>query len=84
MAGIMKVRLLRISAYIRPSSEQSNAIHYIGEILLQPGSLVIPAKELGDAMLEISMRTNELPNGTLIDNADSIAYAKAYREAGGK
>jgi len=72
------------SAYIRPSSEQSNAIHYIGEILLQPGSLVIPAKELGDAMLEISMRTNELPNGTLIDNADSIAYAKAYREAGGK
>jgi hypothetical protein len=72
------------SAYIRPSSEQSNAVHYVGEILLRPGSLVIPAKELGDAMLEISMRTNELPNGTLIDNADSIAYAKAYREAAGK
>jgi hypothetical protein len=72
------------SAYIRPSSEQSNAGHYIGEILLRPGSLVIPAKELGDAMLEISMRTNELPNGTLIDNADSIAYAKAYREAAKK
>jgi hypothetical protein len=72
------------SAYIRPSSEQSNAVHYVGEILLRPGALVIPAKELGDAMLEISMRTNELPNGTLIDNADSIAYAKAYREAAEK
>jgi hypothetical protein len=32
-------------------------------------------------MLEISARTGELPNGTLIDNADSIAYARAYREA---
>jgi len=30
-------------------------------------------------MLEISARTAELPNGTLIDNADSIAYADAYQ-----
>jgi len=66
------------SAYIRPTSEQSNALHYIGEALLAPGLLVITAKELGGAMLEISARTHELPNGTLIDNADSIAYAKVY------
>jgi hypothetical protein len=30
-------------------------------------------------MLEISARTSELANGTLIDNADSIAYANAYQ-----
>ena len=35
--------------------------------------------ELGGAMLEISARTQELANGSLIDNADSIAYAAAYR-----
>jgi hypothetical protein len=29
-------------------------------------------------MLEISHRTNELANGTIIDNADSIAYANTY------
>ncbi|MFT5484786.1 MAG: hypothetical protein ACI9GW_003454 [Halieaceae bacterium] len=29
-------------------------------------------------MLEISARTGELTNGTLIDNADSIAYAALY------
>ena len=40
---------------------------------------MISSKELGDAMLEISARTDELPNGTLIDNADSIAYAKLYQ-----
>lgn len=68
------------SAYIRPASEQANIIHYIGEALLRPGLLVITSKELGGAMLEISARTKELANGTLIDNADSIVYAKLYRE----
>lgn len=68
------------SAYIRPASEQANVMHYIAEALLRPGSLVITSKELGGAMLEISARTGELDNGTLIDNADSIAYARLYRE----
>jgi len=68
------------SAYIRPTSEQANALHYFGELILRPGSLVITSKELGGAMLEISARTQELPNGTLIDNEDSIAYARLYRE----
>ncbi len=68
------------SAFVRPSSEQANAMHYILEALLRPGSLVISANELGGAMLEISARTTELDNGTLIDNADSIAFAEAYHE----
>lgn len=66
------------SAFIRPSSEQANAMHYVLEALLRPGALVIAADDLGGAMLEISARTGELPNGTIIDNADSIAYAQAY------
>ena len=67
------------SAVVRPTSEQSNVGYAIAEVLLRPGSLVITARNLGAAMLEISARTTELPNGTLIDAADSIAYAKAYR-----
>jgi putative NADH-flavin reductase len=67
------------SAFVRPTTEQANAFHYILETLLRPGKLVISASELGSAMLEISARTNELANGTLIDNADSIAYADAYQ-----
>ncbi len=42
---------------------------------------MITAPQLGEAMLEISARTRELPNGTLIDNADSIAFARIYQEA---
>lgn len=68
------------SAFVRPTSEQANLFHYIGEALLKPGALVITGKDLGRSMLEISARTNELPNGTLIDNADSIAYANAYQQ----
>ncbi len=69
------------SAYIRPTSEQCNWLCHFGEIVLTPGYLVIQGKELGQAMLEISARTDELANGTLIDNADSIRYAEAYAEA---
>lgn len=68
------------SAFIRPSTERANAVHYFLETLLSPGSLVISSEDLGAAMLEISARTTELENGTLIDNADSIAYAKLYRK----
>ncbi len=66
------------SAFVRPTTEQANVAHYVGETLLRPGYLVITADALGTAMLEISARTSELENGTLIDNADSIAYADAY------
>lgn len=68
------------SAFVRPTSEQANAVHYVLEALLKPGSLVISSKELGGSMLEISARTTELANGSLIDNADSIAYAEAYKD----
>ena len=68
------------SAYIRPTSEQSNAGTYVLEWLLRPGDQVIRGTALGEAMLEISARTTELANGTLIDNADAIAYAQAYEE----
>ncbi len=67
------------SAFVRPSSEQSNAFHYLLEALFTPGSMVISAKELGQCMLEIGIRTEELANGAIIDNADSIAYADTYR-----
>lgn len=69
-----------LSAYIRPTSEHANVVHYFGEAVLRPGSLVISSTELGGAMLEISARSNELANGTVLDNADSIAYAEAYRK----
>jgi hypothetical protein len=68
------------AGFIRPTTERAGTVDYVLAALLRPGSLVITSTDLGRAMLEISARTGELPNGTLIDAADSIAYAKAYRE----
>ncbi len=67
------------SGWISPPADRSNPVIEFFVALLTPGHLVIPGPELGRAMLEISVRTQELPNGTVIDNADSIAYAKVYR-----
>jgi hypothetical protein len=68
------------SGYVRPTAEQASWLAYLGETLLRPGKLVITAADLGRAMLEISARSQELPNGTTVDNADALAYAKIYRE----
>lgn len=70
------------SGYIRPPADRINAGHQLLELVLTPGSLVITGEDLGNAMLEMSARTGELANGTVIDNADAIAYAKAYRASG--
>ena len=67
------------SAFIKPASDRTNIGHDLLAALLRPGLLVIDSEDLGASMFEISARTDELKNGTLIDNADSIAYAKAYR-----
>jgi len=68
------------SGYIRPATDRAHAGHYLLQVLFQPGGLSIGAEDLAAAMLEISARPDELANGTLIDNADSIAYARAHRD----
>lgn len=70
------------SGWISPPDDVTNPVIEFFVALLTPGDLVIPGQDLGNAMLEISARTKELPNGTIIDNADSIAYAKLYQPGG--
>ncbi|MFT6006722.1 MAG: hypothetical protein ACI9SX_001702 [Pseudoalteromonas tetraodonis] len=67
------------SGWVRPTDENANWLIYAMEPLLTPGHLTIRGTDLGGAMLEISARTNELPNGLLLDNRDAREYAEAYR-----
>lgn len=71
------------SGYIRPADDIVNPGLRLLEWMLVPGSLVITGPQLGQAMFEISARSNELPNGTLLDNEDSLRYAKVYRPSPG-
>ena len=67
------------SGWVRPTNENANWIIHAMEPLFSPGHLVIRAVDLGRAMLEISARTDELPNGFVVDNRDAREYAKSYR-----
>jgi len=67
------------SGFIKPTAENSGLAEDIVEWLSRPGYLAVTGLELGQSMLEISARVKELPNGSLVDNADTIAYAKAYQ-----
>lgn len=67
------------SGYVRPPADRASVGAHILEAMLRPGDLVITGPELGGAMLEISARTRELPNGSIIDNADALAYARSYK-----
>ena len=66
------------SGFIRPTSENAGPADYFAEWLFRWGSLAVTGMELGQSMLEISAR-DDLPNGTLIDNADTVAYARGYQ-----
>ena len=66
------------SGFIRPTSENAGPADYLAEWLFRWGNLAITGVELGQSMLEISAR-NDQPNGTLVDNADTVAYAQAYQ-----
>lgn len=67
------------SGYIKPTAENAGLADQVVEWLSRPGYLAVTGLELGQSMLEISARIKELPNGSLVDNADTIAYAQAYR-----
>ena len=50
------------SAYIRPAADRVHAGHKFLAAILRPGALVIDGEDLGNAMLEISARSDELAN----------------------
>tara|TARA_R110002110_G_scaffold413729_1_gene641542 strand:+ start:22354 stop:23169 length:816 start_codon:yes stop_codon:yes gene_type:complete len=66
------------SGWIRPP--HGNALTAFAAWLLRPGHLVIEGADLGGAMLEISARLDDLPNGALLDNKDALTYARLYKE----
>jgi len=67
------------SGLIRRTDDNCSPLCHLAFWLARPGSLAVTGPELGQSMLEISARTGEVPNGALIDNADTIAFAAAAR-----
>ena len=65
-------------SYIVPTEEQANTLHTIAFAILQPVKLAIRATSIGQAMLEVTARGEQLPNGTILESRDIEMYANGY------
>jgi putative NADH-flavin reductase len=75
---------LRVVIY-RPSwivaaEEQTNWTQEFGFAIFRPVKLAIRSTAIGSAMLEVSARGEELPNGTILQSNEIQQYANAYEK----
>jgi len=72
-------------AFILPTESEAHLGHRILYRIFTPLKYAVAAEEIGEAMLEVSARGSQLTNGTILENANIMGYAKAYqqRRAGG-
>lgn len=66
--------------YIRPTEEEA----HLGQVLLYwffaPVRVALRAREIGEAMLEVSERGDEFKNGDKLGTGSILRYSKAYRQ----
>jgi hypothetical protein len=67
-------------SYIVPSEERANFGHNLAHAIFAPIKLAVRSTVIGEAMLEVSARGNQLENGTILENRDVIKYGNGYRE----
>lgn len=67
-------------AYIVPTEEQANLGHNALHLIFAPINLALRATSIGEAMLEVSARGNQLQNRTILENRDNMKFSNGYRQ----
>lgn len=79
---------LRVVSYrpslILPTEAEAHLGHRIMHTVFAPLKAAVAAEGIGEAMLEVSVRGAQLPNGTILENADILGYSQAYGERQGR
>lgn len=70
-------------AYIVPTEEQANFGHNLLHAILAPIKWAIRSTLIGQAMLEVSARGQQLPNRTILNNSEVIRYSNGYAKRRG-
>ena len=70
-------------AFIVPSEERAHFGHNLAHAIFAPITLAVRSTVIGEAMLEISARGNQVANGTIIENRDILKFGNGYRERRG-
>lgn len=64
--------------WIVPASEQASFLQNVFKNILVPVKLAVSSTMIGEAMLEVSARGEQLENGSVINNREILQYANAY------
>jgi hypothetical protein len=67
-------------AYIVPTEEQANVGHNFLHTILAPVKFALRSTLIGQAMLEVSARGEQLPNRTILENNEVIRYSNGYSQ----
>ena len=67
-------------AYIVPTEEQATLGHNALHLIFAPINLALRATLIGEAMLEVSARGNQLQNRTILENRDLMKFSNGYRQ----
>lgn len=67
-------------AFITPTEPELNLGHKVLHAMLAPVKFVVRSEGIGRAMLEVSTRGGQYPNGAVLENRDILAIARAYEE----
>jgi nucleoside-diphosphate-sugar epimerase len=67
-------------AYIVPTEEQANIGHNVLHMMLAPLKFALRATLIGEAMLEIGVRGNQIRNGTILENRDIDKLSNEYHQ----
>jgi len=77
-----EVTRLKVISYrpplVIPTTEQANISHTFLNTVFSPVKMATRANLIGEAMLEISARGDELANGAIIESRGIHAYSNAY------
>lgn len=65
-------------AFIRPTEAEVNAGHKILHALFAPIGYAVRAVSIGEAMLEVDARRDQIGNGSILENKDILGLSKAY------
>ncbi len=67
-------------SWIIPTKEQSHIGYDLFEAVNTPIDNAIRATIIGQAMLEVTARGNQIANGRILENRDILKYGNGYRE----
>ncbi|MEM1176294.1 MAG: NmrA family NAD(P)-binding protein [Pseudomonadota bacterium] len=82
LSNLAKGSTVRVVSYrpsfILPTDAEVHIGHRVVYAIFAPLKLAVAAESIGEAMLEVSARGDQLPSGAVLENGEIVGYREAY------